>query len=78
MVEAVPKGRDISQMFWAGVWLGGRTGLIQMEVDPAITSGYNAQSYIWALEKGLLPVYQLGLVFQQDNALIHTARITRS
>jgi len=52
-----------------------------MEVDPASTSttaGYNAQSYIWALEEGLLPVYQPGLVFQQDNAPIHTARITRN
>jgi transposase len=40
-------------------------------------NGYSAKSYIQALEEGLLRNYQRGDLFQQDNARIHTARITR-
>ena len=34
--------------------------------------GYTARSFILALEDGLLPIYQPGQLFQQDNAQIHT------
>ena len=49
-----------------------------MTRDPqAKKNGYSARSYIWALEEGLLPIYQEGQAFQQDNASIHTANITK-
>lgn len=40
--------------------------------------GYTANSYIQALEEGLLPYYQPSTIYQQDNATIHTAEITQS
>jgi hypothetical protein len=45
-----------------------------MERDSeAPRNGYTAWSYIEALKAGLLPVCELGLFFQQDNAKIHVA-----
>jgi hypothetical protein len=47
-----------------------------MERDPtAQREGYTAASYVDTLEEGLLPIYN-GETFQQDNALVHTARFT--
>jgi transposase len=49
-----------------------------MERDPsAARQGYLANSYIDALEEGLLPTYRVGDRFMQDNARIHTAYSTR-
>lgn len=39
--------------------------------------GYTTNSYMDALEEGLLPIYEPGRVFQQDNASIHNAYVTR-
>lgn len=69
-------------MVWGAIWLGGRSELIVMEreveIDPASKKrGYTAISYISALEKGLIPYYQPGSIFQQDNARIHTAKLTQ-
>jgi transposase len=48
-----------------------------MERDPnAPRHGYTAWSYCRALKKGLLRNYHAGDLFQQDNAPIHTARVT--
>jgi hypothetical protein len=57
--------KDISQMVWAGIWLGGRTELIIMERDEDSRSrrGYTAKSYIETLEKGLLPFYAPRIIF---------------
>lgn len=62
-------------MIQAGIWLGGRTKLVIMERDEDSPSGrgYTANSYIEALEIGLLPIYTPGIVFQQDSAKIYTA-----
>jgi len=35
--------------------------------------GYTTLSYLQALEEGLLPIYQPGTFFQQDNAKIHVS-----
>jgi transposase len=42
----------------------------------ALQHGYTAWSYCRALKKGLLRNYYAGDLFQQDNAPIHTARVT--
>jgi hypothetical protein len=65
----------ISQMYWAGISLQGRTSLVPMTRD--LTSerqGYTAWSYMTALEEGLLPFIKPWDRFQQDNAKIHVAR----
>jgi hypothetical protein len=62
-------------MVWAGIWLGGRTGLVIIERDPdsRIGRGYTTNSYLDVLEEGFLPYYQPETIFQQDNARIHTS-----
>ena len=45
--------------------------------DSPSQRGFTKISYIQALKKGLLPFYQPSQVFQQDNAKIHTAVLTK-
>ena len=75
MIEEVPKGHNIRQMFWAGIWgRGRRSKLVAMIRDEeAEQRGYTRRSYIWALEEGLLDIYEPGQIFMQDNAPIHHA-----
>jgi transposase len=71
--------KDISQMVWAAIWLGGRSKLVVMERDESSErGGYSRWSYIKALEEGLLEIYQPGMIFQQDNAKIHIAKDTQN
>jgi hypothetical protein len=66
---------DISIMVWAGVWITGRTNLVIMTRDVGSKKrGFSAQSYIQALEEGLLLIYDGTRHFQQDNAPIHRSR----
>jgi hypothetical protein len=71
-----------AQMVWASIWLDKcshprRRQLVIMEQDlNAPRGGYSAQSYIKALEKGLLPYWHCFQLFTQDNAHIHTATVT--
>ena len=80
LVNAKSQVKDISQMVWAGIWLGGRRDLIIMERDEESHSGrgYTSKLYIEALEKGLMPIYTPSLVFQQDNAKINLAVATQT
>lgn len=79
LVNLVDHGKDISQMVWGSIWLGGQSELVIMERDEASDGGgYTANSYIKMLEKGLLPIYEPGQIFQQDNTSIHTAGTTKS
>ena len=65
-------------MVWAAISTELKSSLVFMIRDPrAKKNGYSARSYIWALEEGLLPIYEEGQAFQQDNASIHTANITK-
>jgi hypothetical protein len=55
-------------MVWGAIWLGGRSELVVMERDKeAPRQGYAANSYIAALDEGLIPIYTPGTIFQQDN-----------
>lgn len=50
-----------------------------MTRDPLSSKqGYSAKSYIQALEQDLLLDYTPGTFFQQDNARIHAAKVTRA
>jgi transposase len=67
----------ISVMAWAAISPSGKSPLIFLSKGPK-DRGYKAPSYTRVLEEGLLPFFQDGQIFQQDNAPIHAARITKS
>jgi len=49
-----------------------------MERDPSVAKeGYSAQSYIWALEDGLIPIYKPLDIYQMDNAPIHILNLVK-
>lgn len=51
---------------------------IIMERDPeSARGGYSSRSYIQCLQEGLLPLHKPGQIYQQDNARIHTSRISQ-
>jgi hypothetical protein len=82
LVNAKVYVKDITQIVWGAIWLGGRSDLIimdrEVELDPTSTKkGYTAKSYISALENGLVQHYRPGSIFQQDNAPIHIASVTK-
>lgn len=65
-------------MIWAAIGLDVKTPLVFVPRDPdSENNGYTAQSYLMTLEEGLIPVYEPGRPFQQDNARIHVARISQ-
>lgn len=65
-------------MVWGMIWKGGRSKLVIMERDPtSARNGYSHRSYLQVLEEGLLPVYEPGKTFLQDNARIHTAKAVK-
>ena len=78
LVNLTCHGKDISQMVWGSIWIGGRSKLVIMERDEiAPRQGYSANSYIKSLEEGLMPIYEPGQIFQQDSASIHKAQVVR-
>ena len=65
-------------MIYAAFWYDGRSELITMERDVlARKEGYSAQSYIWALEEGLMPIYEPLDIYQMDNAPIHISNLVK-
>lgn len=80
MVNITKHGKpQVSLMIWGAIWLGERSDVILMERDSeSPRNGYWAWSYIEALEVGLLPLYEPGVFFQQDNAKIHVANVTKA
>ena len=66
------KGKDLTEIIYTAFWYNGRSELIAMERDIlAQREGYSAQSYIWALKEGLIPIYKPLDIYQMDNALIY-------
>jgi transposase len=72
------KGRDISIMIWAAIWIGGKSDLVVMERDQdAPRKGYSARSYLAVLDDQIPRCWQPGRIFMQDNASIHTAGVIK-
>jgi transposase len=71
--------KDMAQMFWDAIWVGGRSKLIIMEWDEGSARyGYSSLSYQTTLEEGLLPDWNEDIdLFMQDNAPIHKSGSTR-
>jgi hypothetical protein len=62
-------------MVWGCFWGDGRSDLYILDCDfESKKHGYSANSYIEVLDAELAGHHQLGLIFMQDNAPIHTAR----
>jgi transposase len=78
-VDPKPTGKKASVMVWGAFSLRlGRSDLVIMERDAnARKHGYTAASYIRALEQEIPRTYESGMLFMQDNAPIHTARIVK-
>jgi hypothetical protein len=79
MVNITNHGQpDFTIIVWGAIWIGGRSKLVIMERDyDSRGDGYTTWSYLTALEDGLLPIYEPGTFFQQDNARIHVSRVAR-
>ena len=79
MIETYGKGKALSIMVWGAFWGGQyRSDLVRMTRDEASKrNGYSAASYIGVLEDQLPTIYEPGLLFMQDNASIHTAKVIR-
>ena len=66
-------------MIQGAFWGSGRSDIIIMERDMSFDKkGYTAASYLAVLEENIPRVYEPGLIFMQDNARIHTARVVRA
>ena len=75
MIQSYKKEHDVSVMIWAAIHDEDRSELIRLSRDfEAKKKGYSVNSYIEILNKHLLKIYRLYMTFQQDNALIHTAK----
>jgi transposase len=82
-VQMVPaRGKQIKQMFWAAFCgLPRRSGLIPLFGDPLSRRGGVSSRTIEELYRRVLPTLLNSInqnaIFQQDNALVHTAYIVR-
>jgi hypothetical protein len=65
-------------MIWGAIWLGGRSDIVVMARDEdAPRGGYTSRSYLEVLEDQIPRIYEPGMLFMQDGARIHTARLIR-
>jgi transposase len=76
MIEPKKKKGGVAIMVWGGFLYNACSSLILLTKEEN-SRGYNAIAYQKALERGLLPIYQPGVAFLQDNAPIHTAQTTQ-
>jgi hypothetical protein len=61
-------------MIWAAIWRGVCSELVIMERDELAYKGANTtNTFLECFEKVLIPIYEPGIIFQQDNANIHTS-----
>jgi transposase len=77
-IQAYHKGKDISIMVWAAFWGSGRSEILRVPFDPeSQRGGASSHSYLGMLKEIIPTIWEPGLIFMQDNASIHTAKIVR-
>ena len=78
MIDPYKKGKRVSVIVWAAFWARERSTLWLMSRDKrSPRQGYTAGSYLECLEENIPDIWEPGLPFMQDNALIHTAHAVR-
>ena len=79
MIQTYNKGKACTVMVWAAFCAGRRLQLVFMPGDPeAKKGGVTSAVYLEILENELPTIWEPGLVFIQDNASIHTARLVKN
>lgn len=77
-VDTYEKSKDLSIMIWAAILLEDRSNIAFMRRDESLPrGGYSAKSYIEILDNQAGQLYSDGMLWQQDNASIHTAGIVK-
>ena len=75
MIQPYAKGKEVKVMVWGAFWRRERSDLYKLARDfEAKKMGYSANSYLELLNDNLLGIWEPGLIFMQDNALIHTTK----
>ena len=75
MIQPYKKRHDVSVMIWTVIHDDERSDLIRLSRDfEAKKKDYSTNSYLEILNEHLLKIYRSDMTFQQDNALIHTAK----
>ena len=79
MIQTYNKGKACTLMVWAAFCARKCSQLVFMTGDPeAKKGGVTSAVYLEILEDELLTIQEPGLVFMQDNASIHTARLVKN
>ena len=75
MIQEQKKDKNVSVMIWTAFWGAEQSDIYGLKQDfETKKQGYTVNSYIQILKDNLLEIWESGLIFMHDNALIHTAR----
>jgi hypothetical protein len=79
MIQTYTKGKACTVMVWAAFCGFRRSQLVYMPGDSeAKRGGVTSAVYLEVLEDELPTLWELGLIFMQDDASIHTARLIKN
>lgn len=67
-------------MVWAAFWGADRSPILECQFDETakITNGVSAKSYVALLQQMLPTIWEPGMIFMQDNAPIHSAKLVKN
>ena len=75
IIQPVPKGKEVVVMAWAAFWGKERSDLYKLARDfESKKRDYFTNLYFEILDDNLLGIWQLGLIFMQDNTSIYKAK----
>jgi transposase len=78
-VEPIKKGKGIRIMVWGAIWALNKSDLLLLERDyDSKKYGFTSDSYIKILEEIISSLWDPGLIFMQDNALIYISKKSRA
>jgi len=77
-IKTLFRGKGLRVMVWAVIWAIGTSDLYPLKRDfESKKHGYSANSYIKILKDNIGVIWELGTLFQQNNAKIHFAKKTK-
>lgn len=78
-LQTYNKSKEIRVMVWAAIQSHESSDLMVLRRDPkSPKQGYSAECYLTVLEHALPYIWKPGLLFQHDNAPIHTANVIKA